>query len=664
MLRWYASWVALSLFALLAASAPAAPPRRGTPIKISATTGLKAAPGIAEALAASRTASGPEGADDPDHAFVIDAPASGAAAQDKQYAVVNLEFKDAQSCANLKVDNVHPFARTGRFADVFALNTDATFAAISKAEGIVWHELFDTVKVPPPAVPLIKKESPRDIPEQIVRGGLGGLTGKGVIVAVIDSGLDFRHPDFITYDDQGRPTSRLLYFWDTSSDLWANGVGSPAPIKFPSGSPAGTVYSRELLTQELRSARPQIAMTDPNGHGTSCAGVAAGNGNVNKEYAGVAPQADLIGFKADQDGDRNLDSACLVSGFCAWLDEVAGARPLVVSCSWGGQQAGRDGQLIIERHLDARFPLDRRGRACCFAAGNEGDIPVHASLTLGSASEPSHLFWQADRQATMTIYFQTKGDVEIELGGLDETPINAAAVKSFIHPLTNQMIVELPVPAGSGGLYLGSDAGAGTITDAYIRGAGAKFTDKSYELSKGISTPSAAAGVLSVGSYDWNDQFHHRGSVTILQDNDLNAPLVIGGLSTYSSRGPLRFGTAVKPDLVAPGQYHIAAMPLNVVRTRDTTGHYRAFNGTSAATPYAAGLVALVMEAAPQLTWGEIRELLAKNVTADARTGPCPNGKWGHGKLDYAAAERIVAAARKYKPAQPRPAPTAPPPAR
>ena len=56
-----------------------------------------------------------------------------------------------------------------------------------------------------------------------------------MIIAVIDSGIDFRHPDFITYDAAGLPTSHVLYFWDTLSEGYANGVGSPAPISYSNG---------------------------------------------------------------------------------------------------------------------------------------------------------------------------------------------------------------------------------------------------------------------------------------------------------------------------------------------------------------------------------------------------------------------------------------------
>ena len=424
-------------------------------------------------------------------------------------------------------------------------------------------ELTNTVEVPPPARPLPRSETPRDIPDRLVRGGMSGLTGKGVIVAVIDSGIDFHHPDFITYDAQGRPTSRLLYFWDVGSELSVNEIGEPAPIKFPSGTPIGTVYSREVLTAELRSSKPQISVWDPNGHGTSCAGVAAGNGNSNKAYTGVAPEADLIVIRGDHDGDSQLDSMYLVNAFCDWLHEKAGDRPLVVSCSWGGQYGGRDGQSICERHLSSLFPLDRRSRAICFAAGNDGDALLHATVKVGTQENPGEVAWLARGPAELSLYVQTDSLEDLTIGGVDSTVINPDNVHAFVNPLTKQAVLQIAVE-GSGTLYLYSASGKDVGADAYIAGRAAQFSEDSYDLGKQIGCPSTADNVLAVGSYDWNDRFSYRGSIKLLTDVVHDKPIVVGAISAYSNPGPRRYGSQVKPELVAPGQWHTAPAPLNV----------------------------------------------------------------------------------------------------
>ena len=69
------------------------------------------------------------------------------------------------------------------------------------------------------------------------------------MVGVIDSGIDFRHPDFITRNEKGEPTSRVLHFWDTFSEAYATGIGKPGPVKYPNGAAIGTIFSQADLTR-------------------------------------------------------------------------------------------------------------------------------------------------------------------------------------------------------------------------------------------------------------------------------------------------------------------------------------------------------------------------------------------------------------------------------
>ena len=93
----------------------------------------------------------------------------------------------------------------------------------------------------------------------------------------------------------------------------------------------------------------------------------------------------------------------------------------------------------------------------------------------------------------------------------------------------------------------------------------------------------------------------------------------IGGLSDYWNPGYLRIGKTVKPEIVSPGQWFTAAAAINAPASRDTTGLYRQFNGTSAATPYTAGVVALLMQKNPDLTLGEIKTALQKSATPPSK---------------------------------------------
>lgn len=117
------------------------------------------------------------------------------------------------------------------------------------------------------------------------------LTGRDILVAVIDSGVDYAHPDFI--NDDG--TTRILYLWDQSVS------GNP-----PKGYNMGTEYTAEQINEALRADTPSernriVPSRDVSGHGTHVLGIACGNGRASGgKYTGCAPQADIIAVKLGQ----------------------------------------------------------------------------------------------------------------------------------------------------------------------------------------------------------------------------------------------------------------------------------------------------------------------------------------------------------------------------
>src|SRR5215470_1549349 len=175
------------------------------------------------------------------------------------FVAFNVEFDSEESQRKFTPPgtrgSVGVFNRFDRFADVliaYNAQAEANLNAICRSPGVVWLEQAGAVEVPPPSRTR-RGPRPKGEVEKIVRGGVDGLTGKGVIVAIVDSGVDFRNPDFITYDAQGRPTSRLLYLWDTTNYAFnARNLGTKPPITYPNGTPVGTIYTREQLTNELR----------------------------------------------------------------------------------------------------------------------------------------------------------------------------------------------------------------------------------------------------------------------------------------------------------------------------------------------------------------------------------------------------------------------------
>jgi subtilisin family serine protease len=575
------------------------------------------------------------------------ASATGPTADQVKYLPINIEFQDAASCRAFQVEGVHVLSRFDRFADALmpVLADDKALKAVEAAPGIRWFEQASGSVVPPPTPIKPALETSRAAPAEIIRGGIAGLTGKGVIIAVIDSGIDFFHPDFIKYDQYGLPTSRVLYFWDTLREYRpGDKLGSPAPVTFANGAPIGVVYNRDELTADLRSRQRQITDCDTNGHGTACAGIAAGSGRGSDgQYTGVAPDADIIAVRIG-DTNGNMVTEYLSGAICDWLERIAGSRPMVVSCSYGGGDGGHDGFTIEERQLDARFASSRQGRAICIAAGNDRTLNYHAGITIGGNDAPGKLNWNCPADADLHIYVDA-GDAEFELTPADGP--NLTDKDMYVHPLTNEVVIHFAVTKGTGGLTIVSKSGTSYRADAYVSDPEAKFVGSIGKVERMVGTPGTSASAITVGSYNWNDKFDHAGEVMSLADvtdKDKNA-MTIGGLSGYSAPGYRRMGNAVKPEIVAPGQWYTAPAPLalaSVDEFRDTSGRYQLFNGTSAATPYTAGIVALLLQKKPTITLGQIKDSLRQSATSDTFTGTIPNVDWGYGKLDADAVRRLL----------------------
>jgi subtilisin family serine protease len=575
----------------------------------------------------------------------------------QEYRVLHIEFRDPAACTAFQIDGVTPLTKFDRFATVFVpVENDKLLDAVDQAPGVVWVDYDEMATAPPPPQVEIVKERPKGS-EEIVRGGITGLTGKGVIVAVIDSGINYHNPDFIDVST-GQPVSRLLAYWDTlddSFDRTGGQVGTKPPFAYPNKSSIGTVYTRDQLTAEMRATAPRNPEPDSEGHGTSCAAVAAGNGRCSDgKFTGVAPAADLIGVRVAS--GSSLENGYLLGAGCDWLDQIARRenKALVINCSFCAHAGGHDGCRIEEREIDARFPQTAKGRAICMAAGNEDEDGMHSRLQLAKSAAKQQLQWVAipgkrrkPKSAEMAIFLDGATPDAVTVDGQ-----GVRVLSRYVHPISKSTVIQLDVPA-EGTLDLTYAGDKSAITDAYVYGEGGKvrFADKLCSLGQLVGSPGLSHSAITVGSYDFNDGFTFAdgaGRLNIFPGGK-PAELVVGAISAYSNHGYSRRGDT-KPDLAAPGQYHTVPAVKATDKLglpKDPTGKLTIFNGTSAATPYTAGIIALMLEKNPELTLGAIKDLLHKNATRDSFVGTAPNASWGYGKLDLEAVKAVLGAIEK-----------------
>jgi subtilisin family serine protease len=605
--------------------------------------------------------------------------------------VLNVEFSDEAARQKFHAPGATVIAAAGPYAEMFVEPTEEAVNAVKAAPGIRRIEPEAPVRVPPPPT-LTFGVAARGLAEPVVSGGISGLTGRGAIVAIVDSGLDFRNPDFVDMTT-GRPMSRLLYFWDTMSDAFeAKGLGTRPPINYPNGRPIGTLYTRSQLTTDLRQLAilRRIPTPDENGHGTAAAGLAAGNGAnspPDDRHLGVAPDADIIAVRIG-DANGTMPEGYLLNAIIDWIDKVAreAHEPAVVSCSFGGHFTGHDGQTIEERHLSSRFNPDAVGRAIVISAGNERGDAVHAKMKIGGIFAPGLLGWKVRGSATIRIFLRPSNpvtfkpedisydEVKVAPPGLSSllAPQQATAIQRVSpadkNPITGEWQLTIKVANGPGGLELYSTTGAAVQADAYL--VDAPMTGVFLENLKSgsnsvpvafhgeqITSPGTALNAITVGSYDWTDQFDGKART------GCELPINPSSLSCYSNSGFSRSTSIlglpiVKPEIAAPGQIFTTSYArttdgrgVNETLPKingeaywnvDKSGRYVAFDGTSASAPYVAGIVALMMQKKPNITAGEIKSLLLRHASHDSETGSVPNPAWGFGKLDVAAVRAIL----------------------
>ena len=520
------------------------------------------------------------------------------------------------------------------------------------------------------------------------------LTGKGVVVAVIDTGIDWSHQDFVNADG----TSRILYLYDLFDSSWTSSggrVGTSPPLVDKDNKPIGTLYTNAQINAALKG-RGEVASKDKVGHGTACAGTAAGNGRATGNgvlpgtYKGIAPEADLIIVKAEN-GNGGISNLGYYT--VEWILKTAKSlgKPAVINMSFGSQWSSHEGDAPFERMLDNFVGAGKPGAVISVSAGNEGRDSFHAGGTFGpdrpgqadNFSGATQLFVTGEKGANLTSYFNVNDDWGVAIVGHNSFFVDATgnpvvfylsrvgedirgklskpakAPQNFnqyfkesvqidsVSDKTHEVTIWLPKGTYDVYGFGASPKVANGRFDLYIPETGAGTFGKGNEERFMVGTPGNANNVITVGAYDF------RSSWTNIEGTQTFYNLKAGSISNYSSPG-FRRDNVVKPEIAAPATYTISPLSkdsTSMGRNSDGTpdkanitddGFHLAWQGTSASSPYTAGVIALMLQKNPNLDAVQIKEILKKTAIKDEQTGATPNPYWGYGKLNPPAAIRAT----------------------
>lgn len=477
--------------------------------------------------------------------------------------------------------------------------------------------------------------------------------GAGVIVGIVDSGIDFAHDAFRRADG----SSRILNLWD-------QGV----PGKHP-GVPYGIEYAQDRIDQALGSPDPSVALPhqDLHGHGTHVAGIAAGNGNPGATYQGIAPEADLIVVAYSGEQGTTLGRSARALAALLYIADKAKAlgRPVAINLSQGMNGGGHVGETVLETGLDDL--LRRPGVIAVKSAGNEQEWRVHAGgtlaqdavVTLGLRSESLN-----GSDDLIEIWHDGSDQVSVSVRPPGSTAlpfVGAGDEKSFPTAAGNLVSVSSDTDAsgtgdtrvtiilsrgnaafiqpGTWSLLLRGDVVQAGRFDAWIertaRGNGGgeqmQFVEASSQATHTISIPGTSRRIITVGSY------------VTRPEPGFSAPL--GQISSFSSRGPTRYGLQ-KPEIAAPGEWIISVRSAASSQPQTPDEWHTSMPGTSMAAPHVTGAAALLLGIRPDLTCEQAKQILMLTANRQGHAASAPDNTWGNGKLDINEAMSAAAAAR------------------
>ncbi len=407
------------------------------------------------------------------------------------------------------------------------------------------------------------------------------VRGEGIIIAIIDSGIDYLHPDFINEDN----TSKIISIWDQESN-------NNTP---PEGMIFGSEITREEINQAIINKDASLSV-DNIGTGTIAAGISVGKGRLNNSYKGVAIDSELIVVKLREYKDTYEEGKInyLNTDFLAaikYIDDVIKKerKLLIINLTIGDRS-----QSVILTNLLDTFPfLSSSGVVLVGGAGNEGNTDIHYEGRFNDNQTPQDVIIEVDNQNMLDITLSANGP-----GKIGVTLISPSGEMSY------QVMYSPDNPIYRGKFNIENTSYEIRLIYPWIFSGNELLRIRIEDIKPGIWTLRLFPDMLTTGEYDIylpnqnlipaNTRFLDPNSystitfyatienvITVGAYNNKTSSMWIG-----SSKGPVK-GKGIKPDIVAPG--------VDIISTFINQS-YTTATGTGVSSSLTCGVLALVME--------------------------------------------------------------------
>lgn len=493
-----------------------------------------------------------------------------------------------------------------------------------------------------------------------VKQGMAPLSqaydGSGVIMGIIDSGIDFNHPDF--KDSNGN--TRVQFIWDQNQ---TTGSTIPQPFNYGIEWTAAQINASVCTHNDLANY----------GHGTHVAGTAAGNGLANGKHEGIASKAEIIVVAMNFNSTNSVYSDAIQYIF---TKATAAGKPCVINASVGDYYGSHDA-TDLQSQLINNMLLAQNGRVLVAAAGNAGNIKYHVKTNVVSSDTLFTWFSNGTSDLYYYLYADTNDIKNVQFSiGVNRTNYNDLGripFQTYNYALQGQKvdtlkynnkrigIVKTNASINSSGVYeLFYYIKADSLNYKWrieSKGNGKhdawNFDLISTSLPTSTFYPQMAYHVMPdtistiVSGFQCSNEVITVGNyINLNKWYDVNNTLqtsteIAGKIKETSSGGPTR-KNLLKPDVVATGANVFSAMALgmqtNLITNLPSAVSQGSMHvqggGTSASSPVVAGLAALYLQAFPNATHQQVKQAIMNCAYTDGFTGSVPNNVYGYGKLD------------------------------